>query len=429
MKKILSGGVLLLLSLCLVLSGCAAHGKTMITAGKTDISVNVFALYLSRMKGDLGRAGLSVNDDSFWSSYISTDNTTYAQYYTNRVLEGLRQIAAALILYEEEGLSLSKEDKENIDAWINQIVKDSGDGSKTKINSLLSAYGANLTTLRDAAEIEAKVAQLKTHLYGANGSLIADTAKEEFYRATYFRGYQMLIANTYYDRDKDEQGQTVYYVPNDKGTPSSKIAYDTEKGKPNGEKDKNGDEIYTEDGTVDGIIAYDKTNGVVNYKYDSKGEKIVKKYTDAEMQARKELAEKIAADCRGNEALFYNYVKTYSDNSDFTEKYAPNGMYFSSEAYTTDGIFSTFATELAKLEVGELVLLESDSGYYLLQRAGLDSAAWQNEANNSWFSTFTELVVEYMLQQRTKDYLSQVTLKDDLVNSTDITKVEPNYYY
>ena len=180
---------------------------------------------------------------------------------------------------------------------------------------------------------------------------------------------------------------------------------------------------------MDGIIAYDKTNGVVNYKYDSKGEKIVKKYTDAEMQARKELAEKIAADCRGNEALFYNYAKTYSDNSDFTEKYAPNGMYFSSEAYTTDGIFSTFATELAKLEVGELVLLESDSGYYLLQRAGLDSAAWQNEANNSWFSTFTELVVEYMLQQRTKDYLSQVTLKDDLANSTDITKVEPNYYY
>ena len=64
-----------------------------------------------------------------------------------------------------------------------------------------------------------------------------------------------------------------------------------------------------------------------------------------------------------------------------------------------------------------------------LGRAGLDSAAWQNEANNSWFSTFTELVVEYMLQQRTKDYLSQVTLKDNLANSTDITKVEPNYYY
>lgn len=429
MKKILCGGILLLLSLCLAFSGCEAHGKTMITAGKTDISVNMFALYLSRMKGDLGRAGFSVNDDSFWSSYISTDNTTYAQYYTNQVLEGLRQIAAALILYEEEGLSLSKEDKENIDAWIDQIVKDSGDGSKTKINSLLSAYGTNLTTLRDSAEIEAKVAQLKTHLYGANGSLIADTAKEEFYRATYFRGYQMLIANTYYDRDKDELGQTVYYVPNDQGTPSSQIAYDTETGKPNGEKDKNGDEIYTVDGTGDGIIAYDKINGVVNYKYDSKGEKIVKNYTDEEMQARKELAEQIATECRGNEALFYNYTITYSDNSDFIEKYAPNGMYFSSEAYTTDGIFSTFATELAKLEVGELVLLESDSGYYLLQRAELDSAAWQNEENNSWFSTFAELVIEYMLQQRTKDYLSEVILKDDLANTMDITKVDPNYYY
>lgn len=429
MKKILSGGVLLLLSLCLVLSGCAAHGKTMMTAGKTDISVNVFALYLSRMKGDLGRAGLSVNDDSFWSSYISTDNTTYAQYYTNQVLEGLRQIAAALILYEEEGLSLSKEDKENIDLWIEQIIKDSGDGSKTKVNSLLSAYGANLTTLRDAAEIEAKVAQLKTHLYGENGSLIADTAKEEFYRATYFRGYQMLIANTYYDRDTDALGQTVYYVPNDKGTASAKIAYDTENGTPCGEKDKNGDEIYTKDGKVGGAVAYDTENGVVNYRYDSKGERIVKKYTDEQMQERKEYAEIIMEKCRGNEELFAQYIKQGSDNSEFTEKYAPNGMYFSSEAYTTDGIFSNFATELAKLEIGEMTLLESDSGYYLLQRATLDSVAWQNGENSSWFSTFTELVIEYMLQQRTKDYLSQVTLKDDLANSMDITKVEPNYYY
>ena len=239
----------------------------------------------------------------------------------------------------------------------------------------------------------------------------------------------MLIANTYYDRDTDALGQTVYYVPNDKGTASAKIAYDTENGTPCGEKDKNGDEIYTKDGKVGGAVAYDTENGVVNYRYDSKGERIVKKYTDEQMQERKEYAEIIMEKCRGNEELFAQYIKQGSDNSEFTEKYAPNGMYFSSEAYTTDGIFSNFATELAKLEIGEMTLLESDSGYYLLQRATLDSAAWQNGENSSWFSTFTELVIEYMLQQRTKDYLSQVTLKDDLANSMDITKVEPNYYY
>lgn len=429
MKKICSCGILLLLSLCILLSGCAAHGKTMMKAGKAEISVNVFALYLSRMKGDLGRAGLSVTDESFWASYVSADNTTYAQYYTNQVLEGLRRIAAALILYEEEGLSLSKEEKENIDAYIEQIIKDSGDGSKTKVNSLLSAYGANLTTLRDAAEIEAKVAQLKTHLYGANGALIADTAKEEFYRATYYRGYQMLIADTYYDHDKDADNQTIYYVPNEKGTPSAKIAYDKENGKPSGVSDANGDEIYTTDGSADGIVAYDKTNGVAKFKYDSKGEKIVKNYTEDEMKLRLELAKKIAEECKGKEELFLKYAAAYSDNSDFTENYAPNGMYFSSEAYTIDGIFSTFATELAKLEPGEIVLLESDSGYYLVQRAELDSAAWQNEANKSWFSTFTELVIEYMLQQRTKEQLEKVTLKNDLADSMDITDVEPNYYY
>lgn len=426
MKKILCHCSALLLVLLLLLSGCAAHGKTLMKAGKTDISVNVFSLYLSRMKGDLARAGMNVTSDEFWSTYISTDNTTYAQYYTAQVLKGLREIAAALILYEKEGLSLSKADKEDIDAWIEQIVTDSGDGSENKTNSLLAAYGANLTTLRDAAEIEAKIAQLKTHLYGQNGSLIASTAKEEFYQATYYRGYQMLIANTYYDRDKDADGQTIYYVPNDKGLAGAKIAYDTKNGTATEEKDKNGDTIYRDENT---LIAYDSENGVPNYKYDANGERVLVSYTQEEMAARLSAAKSIAEECKGDTAKFLQYVATYSDNSDFTDTYAPNGMYFCTAAYATEGVFGTFATELAKLEVGDLVLLTSDAGYYLLQRAPLDSAAWQEEANKQWFSTFTDLVVEYMLQQRTAEYLADVTVDEALAATVDITSVDPNYYY
>lgn len=425
-KRFLCQCSVLLLALLFLFSGCAAHGKTLMEAGKTDISVNVFSLYLSRMKGDLARAGLSVTSDEFWSTYISTDNTTYAEYYTAQVLQGLREIAAALILYEKEGLSLSKEDKEDIDAWIEQIVKDSGDGSENKMNSVLAAYGANLTTLRDAAEIEAKVAQLKTHLYGANGSLIASTAKEEFYQATYYRGYQMLIANTYYDRDKDADGQTVYYIPNDKGLAGPKIAYDTENGIATEEKDKNGDTVYRDENT---LIAYDTANGVPNYKYDANGERLVVSYTEEEMSARLTVAQKIAEDCKGDTGKFLQYMAAYSDNSDFTDTYAPNGMYFSTTAYSTEGVFGTFAAELAKLQEGELVLLSSDAGYYLLQRAPLDSAAWQEEANKHWFSTFTELVIEYMLQQRTAEYLKDVKVDESLAATVDITVVEPNYYY
>lgn len=426
MKKILVGACLILLACVLVFSGCSSHGKTMIKAGKTDVSVNVYMLYLSRMKGDLGRAGMAVTSADFWATYASVDNTTYADHYTAQVLSGLREIAAALMLYEELGLTLPRETKEDINAWIDQIVKDSGEGKKNKANSLLSAYGANLTTLRDAAEIEAKVAQLKAHLYGQNGELISATAKEEFYRATYYRGYQMLIANTYYDHDKDADGRTIYYVKNDKGLAGAKIAYDTENGSATTEKDKNGDTVYRDENT---LIAYDSENGVPNYRYDAKGERVIVQYTEEEMRARLTVAEKIATECKGDTDKFLQYAAAYSDNSDFTTSFAPNGLYFSTIAYVTDSIFGKFAQELVKLEAGEIALLQSDSGYYLLQRAPLDNEAWNNEANRQWFSTFGELIVEYMLQQRTKEYVEQIVVDEALAASVKITDVEPNYYY
>ena len=99
-KKILA---LLAALLCCVMlfSACASHGKTLLTAGKEEISVNVFQLDLSRMKGSLAQSGAAVTSDAYWNTYISTDHTTPAQYYTAQVLEGLKHIAAAMILFDE----------------------------------------------------------------------------------------------------------------------------------------------------------------------------------------------------------------------------------------------------------------------------------------------------------------------------------------
>lgn len=178
MKKKLLAVVALLLVAVLLLSGCSSHGKTMIKAGNEKISVNLFQLYLSRMKGELASAGYSVNSADFWNKVIDTDGTTQNEYFTNRVFEGLKQIAAALMLYEAEGLSLDQSVEDDIDAWIEELIDSVGNGSKKEFNSILSAYGANVTVLRDSAIIDAKIAQLKTHLYGEGGRLIGDTAME-----------------------------------------------------------------------------------------------------------------------------------------------------------------------------------------------------------------------------------------------------------
>lgn len=415
----------LLLALSLLFCGCANHGTTLIEVGDEEISLNVLQLYLSRMKGQLAAAGENVNSADYWASYVSIDNKTRAEYYTNQVYEGLRQIAAALYLYDELGLSLSREEENAIDEWIDALIEEVGEGSKAQFNSVLSAFGANVTVLRDAAVIEAKVAQLKAHLYGKDGSLIAPTAKEEFYQKTYYRGYQMLIANYYNDHEKDAEKNSVYYKAD------GKIAYDTQKGVATEEKDKNGDTVYrikNEDNSL-GAIAYDKVNGTLKFYYDENGKNKIAYYTEDEMKERFEVLEAIAEDCKGNEQRFLEYAKNYSDNQAFNEEFAPNGMYFSAGTYTSDTVFYTFSTELAKLEVGELAILESDSGYYLIMRAELDTGAWSAEANSRWFGTMASLVVEYMLQQKTADYLQYVSVKEDVLALADITAVAANNYY
>ena len=438
MKKITLALLALLLALSFVLSGCSAHGVTLITAGDNQISVNVFQLYLSRMKWSLYATGENVNNPNYWNQYITLDGKTYNEHYTSQVLEGLKQISAALYLYDELGLSLSAEDEALIDELIETFIEVEGEGSETKLNSILAAYGANTTVLRDSYVIEAKLNQLKAELYGKNGSKLTSVVMEEFYRQSYYRGYQLSVANYYYDHEKDAEGNAVYYqtkTAND-GTVSltAKIAYDTENGVATEEKDKNGDTVYRlrkDDDTLGGI-AYNKRTGSVKYLFDSEGEYIEKFYTTEEMQARYENLEKIAKDCLHNEQLFLEYAE-FSDSSAFNETYAPNGMYFPLNGYMGDELFKTFAAELVKLEVGELAVVEYTSAgkthYYLLMRAELDNGAWSVEENSRWFQTMVNDTMEYMLQQKCQDYMQYVSVDENVLVGVDITMISANKYY
>lgn len=486
MKKKLLALIALCLALVTLFSACASHGKTLIKAGSEKISVNVFQLYLSRMKYSLYLAGDQVDSKDYWQTIINTDNLTHAEYYTNQVLEGLKQIAAAMVLYDELGLKLSDADKDNIDLMIDTMIEEIGGGSKSQLNSILSAYGANVTVLRDAYEIEAKIAQLKTHLYGENASKVASVAKEEFYDGLYYRGKQMLIANYYYEYEKDSDGRPVYYQTDDKGNLKSEIAYDTnatpvvenEKtvyrkldenaiayDKKNGKisyeedgttpkRDKNGDVIYvTEGGEIcydmvngrekDGVyyqyvIAYNKEKGAIKYLYDKKGEKKVAYFTDtgadSEMGKRLWLANKIATECAESdvgEALFDVAIESYADNFSFNETYAPNGMYFAKGSAMSDELFSKMASELLSMEIGDTKIMAASSGYYILMRVELDDGAWGETANKTWFESFNELLIEHVLQNKLKSegYLDKIEVNEALLPTVDISAIDKNGYY
>ncbi len=429
MKHILTRALALLLTLLMLLAaftGCGKHGQTMIEVGDYELSVNLYMLYLSRMKGSLGQAGEDVGSSSFWNSILSySEGTTVAEFYNAKVLQGLKQIAASLYLYDELGLELPKETEDAIDEWIDALVEDVGEGSKAQLNSILSQFGANITVLRDASIVEAKLQQLKTHLYGEDGALLTALAKEEFYKDHYVRG-RVLIINNYYTAHDRKDGVSVYYQAD-----GVHIAYDTVNGVATDEKDDNGDVIYRvqkEDGSLGGI-AYDKENGRLKYITDKDGNYQDAEYTPEEMEDKYKALTEIAEKCKDDPDLFLRCIEDYSDQYEVIEKIMPNGMYFAEGSYTTDSAFYTFAAELNKLEVGELVILNSTDGYYLLQRIALDDEAWNVSENAQWFTSLPALCVEAMLQMRAEDYMQYVKLDEELAKSASIADVAANTYY
>ena len=444
MKKVLCL-LLAILMLATALVGCGSRGKTLMKAGGTKISVNVYSLYLSRMKGSLELAGYEVEDPDFWNTVVSADGTRMGDFYTNQVFGGLKHVAAAMVMYEEYGLKLPKAVEDEIDSLIDQLIEEAG--SKTKLNNELKKYGANVTTLRDSAILEAKLAQLKAYLYGDGGSLIADSAIEEYYQETYLCGYQIKFASYYYVYNKDSDGYAMRYT-DDKYTT---VAYLDETKLPEAERENYfwvdrtgeyatkyddpafGDKILLYKTELDGkelvVVAYDTEKGVIKYEEttDKDGNVVrkTKEYTIAEMELRRERAEQIAAECKGNQQLFLQRMNELSDNLDFHTKLAPDGMYFSVGSYATDSIFSVFSNALAKMEVGDTAVLEASDGYYILMSVPPKYNAWKDKNNSRWFGSLLAMTLEHLLQQETQKYIDdgKITWKDEVKDSVDLTGV------
>ena len=90
-------------------------------------------------------------------------------------------------------------------------------------NQRLAEYGANYDVLREAYMVEAKIAYLREDLFGINGSKIAPTLIEEYYKDNYARFKQVFLYTYEYVYETDENGDNIYYKED------GKISYDTSK--------------------------------------------------------------------------------------------------------------------------------------------------------------------------------------------------------
>jgi hypothetical protein len=414
-KHILLRTWLCLLSILLVLLsfvGCSSQGETLMQIGNQKLTVNMYNLLLSRMKGTLSYNDYPIDSESFWNTIISTQGATYNDYFCLSMQNEAKLMLIKLYLFEEVyQLTLPQKNYEEIDDYIKDALDLVHDGSKTAFNRELSAYGVNMDILRENYIVEDKIEYLKSHL----SSLTGDAARDEYYNENYVCFRQILLPLYEYKYETDENGDVIYYK---KG--SDRICYDmngiTKKGT-DGKLvvDENGDTVYyTEDGkiaynTKDGVCrGIDKDNdGYTDYEMlDEEGAKLV------EDQA-KALTELIVA---GDFSLFEEYGAKLSE-PELWGAY-PNGNYINKSKNYSVAYLDDIQKKLTNMAVGDIALISSDNAFHLIMKYEIEPQGYKNSANSDWFEEFEDEVVSDILDALCQEYMDQVIVNEDALAKT-----------
>lgn len=448
MKALLKKILVLTLSFMLVLTcvtGCSSRGKKLMKIDGTDITVNMYMLLLSRMKGNLASAyafGNQAKYDSFWDTVMdASTGQTYNDYYTDMVLENTKTYLAALYLFDELDLELPDETLDEIDEEMQRLVDTDGEGSKNTLNTKLAEYGANYTVLREAYIMEAKIAYLSDHLFGADGSKISAQNYEDYYQANYvkFRHIFFFTAKPVYQTD--ENGDTVYYSD----LSSLTVAYDADREgayTKNGEdgnviKDSKGQKVwYYLDSDEKERISYDATGTEEaptspNPILDANGNVLTEKLTTDELIGLTDKTQMIMEHVgKGDYKLFDSLIEDYNEDKGMTEY--PNGYYLTA---TSDYDAPEVRDALFEMEDGEVRKVESARGIHIVMKYELDEGGYADEANAAFFRTedgtysFLSALKSNMLEDYVAEYKALIVIDEDRLKSISMKTVGVNYNY
>ncbi len=327
--------------------------------GDQKITVNMYRLWLSRVKGVYSSAG-----DDVWDE-VNEEGKTYNEVFTGFVCDNAKTFVSAMYLFDELGLELPKSEIKEIDETMEKILKERGDGSKSTLNSYLSAYGVNYDILREVYIIEAKLDYLEEYLYGANGQeKITDEEKDVYYKENYVRVKQIFL----YTSNKP--------ITDDEG----------------------------------------------NFTYDEQGNVATRDFTDAEIAAQEKKAQGIL-DMLSKGESFAALMDKYSEDK-ANEQY-PGGYYFTKTSqYVTEVVDLAF-----QLEVGGFAMVRSEYGIHIILREELDEGGYQASSNADFFTDFEPNLITIKLSQRLAEFKDDIVVHEDVISKYNIKNAVVNTSY
>lgn len=458
MKKRLLRPLALALALiltCVTLASCAGMGKTLMSLDKNGvkvaISVNIYELMLSRMKGTLVNGGYTTNgltpkSDAFWnytSKFGGETEMTLDEYYRKCIQDNCRTYLVSMYLFEEMGLTLSAEAVADVDDRLNELLLTDGDGSKTKLNSVLSEFGVNYEMLREAYLIEKKVEAVQIELFGENAKLVGDDIKTEFMENNYVHFRQIYLPTFHYSCETDENGDDIYFYSS--GSKEGHIYYDVHNGvvgyNEDGSKivDEKGDVVYFVNDGKYKTIAYDKTNGSRSYLMDKDDPTayVTKEMSDAEVKALEERANMLLSALQNATPTDFELAIALEANkssptNDMEEH--PDGYYLDRNVdYAASGSDYQYLTDIIQkldtMKDGEIALIPSSFGYHIIMKYPHTAGAYASEQNVVWFENFNAQLIEKMFIERCESHYADIKLDEAvLAKAPTMKEVAINYY-
>ncbi len=412
------------LSLCLLLSAlgltaCSNKGPVLMELDGIELTANQYQFFLSRAKGYMYYTGYNVESSDFWNMIIDDKNNTYDDFYRNAVLEDARRYLAAQAIFEERGLVLPQSYLNRIDTDMEEYLRDAG--SKSALNTQLSAYGVNLDILREIYIIEAKYEYLQEVVFGKDGELLSAEARTAYLNEHAVSFKQVLIRAFDYVYETDLNGDEIYYLPDENNAKVNNVAYDEVAGVPRLDEygktivDKNGDTVYY---LPNGSIAYDTEKGVRAMVYNESGELVTKNYSTEELAEHKAIAEEILATvAKGDYAAFESLLSEYEIDDE--DVFVTDSQYCF--LYTTGDnsydYLNDIADALAGIDVGELAVISSEYGYNVVMKYPMPSDVITNEAYKDWFSDLSTRIVAKQFHTLCKPYMDKVVVDSEVFAS------------
>lgn len=429
----------------LPLSSCSG-GKKMLTLkvdGKTySISANLYELMLSATKGTLDAYNYTLeghrpSQNAFWDIMDTYDGKTMEtsnDFYRKKVLEDCKTYLVSLYLFDKFGLELSETAKKEIDNTMDELVKTDGDGSKTKLNSVLANYGVNYKMLKEYYTIKAKFKAVQNHIFSTTGPNI----KNEYLNDNYVHFYQLFLANYTYVYETDKNGDIIYYNPatNQIFYKVTEFPHKTASG--TYETDAKGQIIYYTDVSRT-HISYDTEKGQPSYKIDEDGESYVTKpMTEEELDRLRERADDLYQSLSLQGVTKDAFVTKANEESDDTQAaiytdgyYLQKGFDYSNwgdDFLHLDNIVEKLSDPNAK--DGDVFLLSSPAGYHIIFKCAPTDKAYEIEANQEWFTNFTTGLTGELFEQYAESYLTQIKLNEKVyANTPSMKEVGVNYFY